>query len=43
MMSTHPSPDNRVQVIREEIARLRREGKDKRGGTGEAPTVEIKE
>lgn len=42
-MSTHPAPANRIEVIRAEIAKLRKEGKDKRGGTGEAPTVEIKE
>lgn len=42
-MSTHPAPANRMEVIRAEIARLRAAGKDKRGGTGEAPLVEIKE
>ena len=29
--------------IKAEIAKLRKEGKDKRGGTGQAPLVEIKE
>jgi predicted Zn-dependent protease len=42
-MSTHPAPANRMEVIKAEIAKLRKEGKDKRGGTGEAPTVEINE
>ena len=42
-MSTHPAPANRMEVIKAEIARLRAEGKDKRGGTGEAPGVEVNE
>ncbi|RBP46222.1 peptidase M48-like protein [Roseimicrobium gellanilyticum] len=42
-MSTHPAPANRMEVIKAEIAKLRKEGKDKRGGTGQAPLVEIKE
>lgn len=42
-MSTHPNPDNRMQVIKDEIARLRAEGKAKLGGTGQPPRVEAGE
>ncbi len=39
-MSTHPNPENRIQVIKDEIKRLREEGKAKLGGTGQPPKVE---
>lgn len=41
IMSTHPNPENRKEVIMEEIKRLRAKGADKLGGTGEPPILEI--
>ena len=39
-MRTHPNPGNRIEVIKEEIAKLRASGEDKRGGTGKPPKLE---
>ncbi len=40
-MSTHPNPENRAQVIKDEIARLRAKGSDKPGGTGKLPELQV--
>lgn len=40
-MSTHPNPDNRKEVIRAEIERLKASGAARPGGTGRVPTLEM--
>lgn len=40
-MSTHPNPDNRKEVIKAEIEKLKASGAAKPGGTGKIPTLEI--